>query len=262
VRPAGADPVKATGSAPDPAIYEAFLTACRPVDGPALDWLTKDKGIAPEVVVALGLRFCGWEYKDVMKALTIRFGEDALRVAGLLKRWNSKPDLLVPSFRHYFAQRATFLVIPYLKDGHPVYLKVRPPMGKEEAERLGLVRFMNTAAAVPCLYNVDALNAQPDKVLICEGESDTWTALSYGYAAVGSPGARNFKAAWVEGFRGLKDAEGRSRVYLALDADKAGAEGSLVIADLFLKAGLPVPLRMVLPQGMDLTDFTKDGRME
>jgi hypothetical protein len=30
----------------------------------------------------------------------------------------------------------------------------------------------------------------PDKVLICEGESDTWTALSYGFAAVGSPGAK------------------------------------------------------------------------
>ena len=49
--------------------------------------------------------------------------------------------------------------------------------------------------------HLDALKGQPDKVLVCEGESDTWAALSYGFAAVGSPGAKNFKAAWVEGFR-------------------------------------------------------------
>lgn len=252
---ASAASVKVTGSAPDPAVYEAFLTSCRPVDGRALDWLTKDKGIRPEVVIALGLRFCGREYQDIMNALKIRFGEDALLVAGLLKR--SKTGRLVPSFWYYYAKQKGFLVIPYLKDGRPVYLKARPPVSKEDAERLDLIRFMNTAGAVPCLYNVDALKAQPEKVLICEGESDTWTALSYGFAAVGSPGSKNFKAAWVEGFRGLQ-ANGRSRVYLVMDADKAGAEGSRVIADLFLKAGLPVPLQMILPSGMDLTDFMKD----
>jgi hypothetical protein len=36
-------------------------------------------------------------------------------------------------------------------------------------------------------------------------------------------------------------------VYQVLDADKAGGEGELVIADLFLKAGLPVPLKLILP---------------
>ena len=45
-----------------------------------------------------------------------------------------------------------------------------------------------------------------------------------------------------------------------MDADKAGVEGSRIIADLFQKAGLPVPLQMILPPGMDLTDYMKDGR--
>ena len=255
VRP---DPVKTTGPAADPAIYEAFLTACRPVESRALDFLIRDKGVAEEVVIALGLRFCGREYQDIMVALTERFGEAALLVAGLLKR--SKAGRLVPSFWHYYAKKAGFLVIPYLLDGLPVYLKVRPPVSKEDAERLGLIRFMNTASGVPCLYNADALKGQPERVLICEGESDTWTALSYGFAAVGSPGAKGFKAAWVESFRGLQDAGGRSRVYLVMDADKAGGEGERVIADLFLKAGLPVPLKLILPPGMDLTDFMKEGK--
>ena len=252
------DPVKTTGPAADPAVYEAFLTACRPLDGPPLAWLVREKEVSEDVVAALGLRFCGREYQDIMNALTIRFGEDALLVAGLLKR--SKAGRLVPSFWHYYAKKAGFLVIPYLLDGLPVYLKVRPPVSKEDAERLGLIRFMNTASGVPCLYNADALKGQPERVLICEGESDTWTALSYGFAAVGSPGAKGFKAAWVESFRGLQDAGGRSRVYLVMDADKAGGEGERVIADLFLKAGLPVPLKLILPPGMDLTDFMKEGK--
>jgi len=257
VRP---DPVKTTGPAADPAIYEAFLTACRPVEGRALEWLTKGKGVKEEVVIALGLRFCGREYLDVMNALTERFGEDALQAAGLLKR--NQKGRLVPSFWHYYAKKAGFLVIPYMLNGRPVYLKARPPVSKEDAERLGLVRFLNTAAAVPCLYNVDILNAQPGRVLICEGESDTWTALSYGFAAVGSPGAKGFKEAWVESFRGLQDAGGRSRVFLVMDADKAGEEGELVIAGMFRAAGLPVPLKLVLPPGMDLTDYMKEGKKE
>jgi len=247
VRP---DTVKATGPAADSAIYEAFLTSCRPVEGRALDFLIRDKGVAPEVVIALGLRFCGREYQDIMHALVVRFGDALVKTSGL------------KVFGHYFAREKGFLVIPYLLGGRPVYLKARPPVSKEGAERLGLVRFLNTAAAVPCLYNADALKDQPERVLICEGESDTWSALSAGYAAVGSPGAKGFKAAWVESFRGIQNADGRSSVYLVLDADKAGGEGSRVIADLFLKAGLPVPLKLILPPGMDLTDYMKEGKNE
>lgn len=282
---AGAGPGGKAGSAPDPAVYDAFLTACRPVDGRPLDWLTKDKGIAPEVVEACRLRFCGREYLDIINRLKTCFGDAALLTAGLLKR--SKTGRPVPCFWHYYAKKAGFLVIPYLLDGRPVYLKARPPVSKAKAEALGLVRFLNTAGKVPCLYNVDALAVQPvpDRVLICEGESDTWTALSYGFAAVGSPGANNFKPAWVEGFRGFvtdaideeraailefegglsrEEAEsravlgpGRSTVYLVLDADKAGEAGTRIIADLFQKAGLPLPLKLAIPEGKDLSEYMK-----
>ena len=94
--------------------------------------------------------------------------------------------------------------------------------------------------------------------MICEGESDTWAALSGGWPAVGTPGAKNFKGAWAEAFRGIEDAKGRSQVFLVLDADKAGDDGARVVADIFLKAGLPVPLRVVLPWGQDLTDYLRE----
>jgi len=212
------------------------------------------------LVEVLRLRFCGREYLDAVDGLKTRFGDAALLAAGLLKR--SKTDRLVPSFWHYYAKRAGFLVIPYLLNGRPVYLKARPPTSKDKAEHLGLVRFLNTATAVPCLYNADALTAQPvpDKVFVCEGESDTWTALAAGAVAVGSPGARQFKPAWVEGFRAFAGADGKSRVYLVLDADAAGTEGARIIADVFLKAGLPVPLKVTIPEGKDLNEYLKGGR--
>lgn len=237
----------------DPAVYEAFLDACRPVEGPVLEWLERVKGVSPATVEACRLRFCGREYRDVMDSLKGRFGDDELVAAGLLKR-NAKGDL-VASFWHYYAKKAGFLVIPYILDGRPVYLKVRPPCSKADAERRELVRFMNTAAGVPCLYNADALTAKPEKILVCEGESDTWAALSHGWPAVGSPGSKAFKPSWVEGFRSFVDASGRSTVYLVPDADAAGKAAENAIADLFLKAGLPVPQKLTLPSGKDLSEY-------
>jgi hypothetical protein len=126
--------VKTAGSARDPAVYEAFLSACRPVGGHALEWLTKDKGVAPDVITQLGLRLCGSEYPDIMRDLGVHFGEAALLVAGLLKH-RGQGSSPIPSFLHYDALKAAFLVIPYIEDGRPVYLKARPPISKDEAER-------------------------------------------------------------------------------------------------------------------------------
>lgn len=237
------------------AVMVAFLSACRPVEGPALAWMKKKvPNLTDALVEGLGLRFCGREYLTVMEMLKESFGEDALVAAGLLKK--SKTGRLVPSFWTYFAQKIGFLVIPYILDGRPVYLKIRPPVSKEDAERLRLVRFLNTSAEVPCLYNADALKtAGSGKVLVCEGESDTWSALAAGFAAVGTPGARNFKEVWTEDFRPFVDPDGRSKVYLSLDADKAGKEGARIIANLFRKAGLPVPLSLAIPAGKDLSEY-------
>ena len=43
------------------------------------------------------------------------------------------------------------------------------------------------------------------------------------------------------------------------EPDEAG-EGARSIIDLFLKAGLPIPLKLAIPAGKDVTDFLKDGR--
>lgn len=272
----------------NPPLFEAFLEQCRPVEEKTLDWLVKDKGVAPGVIESCRLRFCGREYQEIMAGLKERFGEDGLLSSGLMKM--SSKGTPVPSFWHYFSKKAGFLVIPYLQDGRPVYLKVRPPCDKATAERLGLVRFMNTPGGIPCLYNVDALKGKPDRVFICEGESDTWAALSQGYAAVGSPGAKLFKDQWTALFREffivekpedfeeragileheagvsreeaervlLGGARKRSTVYLVPDSDPAGLEGARVIAEYFRRAGLPVPWSLKIPDGKDLSEYLKE----
>ena len=197
------------------------------------------------------------EYPDVIKTLSSRFGDAAMLAAGLMKR--SKTGRAVGSFWYYYAKKVGFLVIPYLVDGRPVYLKARPPLSKAQAEARDVVRFLNTAATIPALYNVDALKSRPARVLVCEGESDTWTALSAGYAAVGVPGANNFKPEWAGLFRGFVEADGKSAVYLVFDTDAKGIEGSRIVADIFQRAGLLVPRRVIIPDGKDLTDFMKGG---
>ena len=56
------------------------------------------------MIIALGLYFCGREYKDIMDAMTIRFGEDALLVAGLL---NPKAPDIEKNVRKYFRSFGT-----------------------------------------------------------------------------------------------------------------------------------------------------------
>jgi len=271
-------------------ILKAFLDSCRLVQGEALSWFVDEKGVSPEVIKSCHLRLCGKGYKNIMDCIVDRFGQVDVHNAGLLKPSNREPSLLVPVFWHYYASNIDFLVIPYIKNKLPVYLKARPAFGKEEAIKKNVARFLNMPGRIPCLYNIDALKFRSDKILICEGESDTWSALSRGYAAVGSPGAKLFKARWVYDFKtcfrisesnilderasiyeyesgfSLEEANpaiiretGKiSTVFLVLDSDLAGKEGAAIIEEFFKQKGMLAPHRVILPGGKDLSEFLSE----
>lgn len=232
-------------------ILRAFLDGCRDVDGKALAYLT-DRGIDAAVVRQLGVRFCGREYPALMEQLIARFGIASVAASGLMTTGTKGP---YPTFAPFVSKRVGFLVLPYLQDGQPVYLKARPPLSKADADAKRIVRFLNTGGAVPCLYNVDVLQTDADRVLICEGETDTLTALSHGYAAVGIPGWSHFKPEWAVAFTG-------KAAYLVLDADTAGARGVVDVARKFERAGLPLPREVRLPAGLDLNEFFQDRRKD
>lgn len=224
-------------------IYSAFLEGCRKVEGKALAYLN-GRGIGASVVERMRLRFCGREYGNLMRQLERRFGKDKLLTVGLAAQGKKGP---YPTFWPYYAAKIGFLVLPYIQAGQPIYLKARPPIDKTIVESKGIARFLNTGGAVPCLYNVDAI-AGASQVLICEGETDTLTAATYDFAAVGTPGWGHFKIEWAGLFTG-------KATFLVLDADDAGDRGVHDIAAKFNSVGLALPQKLSLPRGQDLNEY-------
>ena len=212
-------------------LFAAFLAdVCRPIQGtPGDEYLTK-RGISAAVATSSGVRYCQnldgiWTLSDKATIMS----------SGLTK--------LFP----FQANDLPFLVFPYIKNGRPVFIKGRCLLSKEEADRRGMARFLNTGGGIPCLWNHDAIK-DAATVLICEGEIDALTIIEAGQVGVGLPGAKNFKPEWIADFDG-KD------VILALDDDNAGREGSASIARQFMQAGRRSPRQLVLDKGQDLNDF-------
>lgn len=248
LKPKPAQPIAETRSP----VLSAFLDSCRPVtDAPGVVEYLMDRGFSLDVVNDLGIRFCGREYQSLSGRLLNRFGQDAMVEAGLLAQGKKG---YYPTFWPITGRRSGFLVFPYLLKGRPVYLKVRPPVEKERAAALDLKRWMNTVGTIPCLYNVDVLE-KADRVLICEGETDVIAALSEGHSAVGAPGANSagrFSLEWCRLFLNKKS-------FLVFDADKAGIRGAGDIIEAFEQAGVPAPIRLKLPTGLDLNSYLQEG---
>ena len=215
-------------------LYEKFLTAvCQPLVASAGAEYLAGRGIDADVADRVGVRFCPdlaglWKLAD--KATIKAAGLSSLyvfQVAGL-----------------------PILVFPYIRRGRPVFIKTRCLLSKDEADRRGITRFLNTAGRVPCLWNHDVIDGAA-RVLICEGEIDALTAVQAGQAGVGLPGWSHWKDAWTMDFKG-KD------VILVMDADLAGEKGSIDIARRFMKAGLRCPLQLVMEEGKDLNDLIQE----
>jgi DNA primase len=216
------------------AIYSRFLDdVCRPLHGtPGEEYLAK-RGIAANTAAIARVRYC----HDLDGIWTLA-DKATVMASGLSKL--------------YLFQKAglPFLVFPYIKDGQPVFIKGRCLLSKDDADRQGTPRFLNTGGAIPCLWNHDAIKTAA-MVLICEGEIDALTVMEVDIrdqVGVGLPGAKNFKAEWVSDFVG-KD------VILAMDDDKAGWEGAESIARQFVKAGLPPPRKFPLRGGLDFNEY-------
>jgi DNA primase len=221
---------EASAAAPSD-LYDAFLkTVCRSILAtPGAEYLA-GRGIDAETADQCGVRYC----PDLAGLWTLA-DRGTIKAAGLSSLYVFQNSGL------------PILVFPYIRAGRPVFIKTRCLLSKDEADRRGITRFLNTAGRVPCLWNHDAI-AGADQVLICEGEIDALTAVQAGQVGVGLPGWSHWKDAWIGDFRG-KD------VILVLDADEAGRKGTLDIARRFIRAGYPAPRQLILDEGQDLNEF-------
>jgi DNA primase len=104
------------------------------------------------------------------------------------------------------------LAIPYLTPAGVIDIRFR------SLNNDGGPKYMSRPGASTHIFNVDALNSDSDFLVICEGEIDTIIATQVGFAAVGLPGANNWKPFYS---RVLADWE---KIMLFCDGDNAGRE--------------------------------------
>src|SRR5439155_25844398 len=99
------------------------------------------------------------------------------------------------------------------------------------------------------LYGWERVLANPEQIIICEGEFDRLVLESRGFAAVTSTGgALTFRPTWTEAFREIP------QVYICFDNDAAGRAGAERVARLIPHARL-VRLPEEVGDGGDVTDF-------
>jgi DNA primase len=104
------------------------------------------------------------------------------------------------------------LAIPYLTPSGVIDIRFRSLSGDNGP------KYLSRPGASTHIFNVAALNTDSDVLVICEGEIDTMIATQVGFAAVGLPGANNWKPFYS---RVLADWE---KIMLFCDGDNAGKE--------------------------------------
>lgn len=134
------------------------------------------------------------------------------------------------------------LAIPYITRSGVVDIRFRSMDGQEP-------KYLGLPGATTHLYNVLSTFQASDTIAICEGEIDTITLQQCGIAAVGVPGANNWKKHYT---KVLQDFD---RVIVFADGDQAGQDFGRHIAK---ELGFVTIINM--PDGEDVNSmFTKYG---
>ena len=126
------------------------------------------------------------------------------------------PDTL-REFR--IAERPDGAVLPYLRDGELVFVKLRKLDG--EPKTVPLEKNME-----PCLFGWQAIDDDARSVIICEGEIDamTWSQMGFNALSVPFGGGGGGKQAWVENEYDRLDRF--DDIVLALDNDIEGQKAT------------------------------------
>lgn len=141
--------------------------------------------------------------------LTHRNTVEAFRL-GLV---GTSPETVHPGHEMYAGR----LAIPYLGPNGVQGMRFRCLEGHECAS-VGCPKFLGLGGVPTRLYNTRAVVEASDRIYITEGEGDTWTLHQLGVAAVGVPGANNWKEHHSRVFSGFSD------VVVIGDHDSAGED--------------------------------------
>ncbi|MFC1475785.1 toprim domain-containing protein [Candidatus Zixiibacteriota bacterium] len=168
---------------------------------------------------------------------------DHLKNRGYDVRAIQNSGLIRKDGRDYLHNRIT---VPYMESGQVVTIRGRIiPSAAAHGPK-----YLTLKGDVVRLFNRDALRTCPEQVLLCEGELDAIIAGQFGFAAVGVPGAQQFKERWADQFCDIPT------VALGFDPDRAGEKG----ADKVLATLGPLIRVLHLPERMDINEFFLSGK--
>ncbi len=214
----------------------------------AADWLESDRGL-PTVALrpisnaprpgdsALLGRF--WSHCSVEGDWLAHKGLDASKYG--VRAVTREANRIIPSLP------VGGLFIPYYQNGELTWGRWR------NTRKTGL-RFLNVPGVDTIIYNQDALPRDGCPLYLAEGETDTMSLTEMGHAAIGFPGASQFKllamlARWVE-------VMAIPAIVTAFDNDAAGAQ----LHDKVVALNLGVPIsRFDLKGYKDVNDLWLDN---
>lgn len=221
---------------PNPIIYADFLSLCIDHDS-VKSFFCEKKKIKEDVFNASMIKMLG-DSTIIKQKLISKWGEKALLDCGLLvKRKNQDREFL--GLQWY---KNDTIIIPFINELSQItYLKGRNLTGD--------IKHLNIEGLTTDLYNRNILSSLKvgDKLYICEGETDTLSALSMGLNAIGILGAHSFKSEYVDLLKDYK-------VYLIPDDDNAGKQMIEKVRNEFFKINKSVEI-VYLNNGDDLNSY-------
>lgn len=120
--------------------------------------------------------------------------------------------------KRYAKTKAPALVMPYF-DEHSEEIRIRYRIALAKADGRDNRFVWRSGSKADTLYGLEQLpdiRKYKQPVILVEGESDVHTLRYFGYAALGIPGASNFKAVRPELFEGVE------QIYVIEEPDEAG----------------------------------------
>jgi len=217
------------------AACSAFVAALGEMDEFGLEWLKRERGIAPETARKFRLTdISPGKADDALGAAIHATDVDTCVKLGLARRSSHSDKLYCPMGFAYF------IAIPYLSDrGSVAHIQFRRVHRSDEKE--DGPKYLHIRGAVPIPYNLSATMAPTlgedgrERVFLAEGALDALSLAQIGLSALGIPGV-----GWLNKNRSeriLGRLNGNARPVVAFDADEAGKKASRKAASMFSELG-------------------------
>jgi DNA primase len=122
-------------------------------------------------------------------------------------------------------------------------------LAKDPEDRSDSPKMLSTRGAHAELYGWERVLANPEQIIICEGEFDRLVLEGQGFAAVTSTGgAMTFRVEWADALKAIP------QVFICFDNDATGRLGGQRVAR-FIPQARVVHLPDEVGEGGDVTDF-------